>query len=50
MDPVSAPTPDHAALVERLRVRHAELTGELARLTAPPDEARMSRSSLNLVE
>ncbi len=34
-----APTPEHARLVARLRVRHDELTSELARLTEPPDEA-----------
>jgi DnaK suppressor protein len=28
-----------AALITDLRKRHAELSGELARLTAPPDEA-----------
>jgi DnaK suppressor protein len=35
-DPTST---DHAALVQRLLTRRAEFEAELARLTAPPDEA-----------
>jgi DnaK suppressor protein len=38
MDADRVPT-EHAALVRRLVARRAELAGELARLTAPPDEA-----------
>jgi DnaK suppressor protein len=33
------PATVRVALIADLRTRHAELSGELARLTAPPDEA-----------